>query len=233
MLPNEKAQSLIQFNPCLLLRVRYISTRKRVGSSPLHPELRRLFCFHGDLQRCDAKRPCTPCVESGMSEECVYGRDPVLQRVAQKSKPTDTLRSPHSHKSELSPSSSSQWTSKDLSPSNQSLPPSDTSSSTSSYPNSTLSRVSPREPNTPREGSMSGVVLFRKAVPKPRSRTLVVLPSISIHPFVWLPSIPRGLQLPLSFIDPEVLRISDATSSELNLSLYVFSPGCHATHCVC
>ena len=212
-----------------------------MGSSPLHPELWRLFSFDGDLQRCDAKRPCTPCAESGRSEECVYGRDPVLQRVAQKSKPADTLRFPHSYKSELSPSSSSQWTSKDLSPFNQSLAPSDTSSSTSSYPNSTLSRVSSREPITPRgpgprtpgEEYMSGVVLFRKSAPKPRNRTFVALPSISIHPFVWLPSIPRGLQLPLPFIDPEVLRVSDTTPSELNLSLYVFSPRYHATHCVC
>ena len=220
MLSNEKKQSLIQSIPCLLLCARCISTRKRVSSSVLPPYPRRLFSFDGGLQRCDAKRPCTLCLENGRSEECIYGRDPVLQRVAQKSRPAGT--------------------SEDISLFNQSLPPSDISGSASSYPNSTLSCVSSGEYDTPgefgshipREGSMSEVVLFREATLKPRDRTFATPSSFSVHSFVRRPSIPRGPQIPLSFVDPELLRVSDATPSELNLSLYVFPPGCHS-HTLC
>ena len=204
-----------------------------MGSSPFPPEPRRLSCFDGDLQRCDAKRPCTPCAESGRSEECVSGRDTVLQRLAQKSRPAGTALSPPSYKSELSRSSLSQWTSKELSLFNQSPTPSDTSGSASSYPDSTLSCVSSGEPDTPgefgpqipREGFVSEVVLFREAPTKPRDYTFAIASSFSIHPFVQLHSIPRELQIPLSFINPELLRVSDATPSELNLSLYVC---CHS-----
>jgi hypothetical protein len=215
-----KRQSLIQSIPCLLLRARCVSTRKRASSSRLPPDPRRLFCFDGGLQRCDAKRPCTLCLENGRSEECIYGRDPVLQRVAQKSRPAGT--------------------SEDISLFNQSLPPSDISGSASSYPNPTLPCVSSREydtpgefgSHTPRERFMSEVVLYREATPKPRDRIFATPSSFSIHPFVRLPSIPRGPQIPLSFIDPELLRVSDATPSELNLSLYVFPLGVTATRYV-
>ena len=168
----------------------------------------------------------------------MYGRDPVLQHMAQKSKPTGTIRSPPSYKSELRPSPLSQWTSKGLSPSNQSLAPSNTSSPTSSHPNLTLSRVSSGEldnpgelgPRTPREGSVSEIVLYRETAPKHRKCTFAAAFSFSIHPFVRLSSIPRALQIPLSFIDPELLRVSDATPSELNLSLYVFPPKVSQSH---
>ena len=163
----------------------------------------------------------------------MYGQGPVLGRVTQKSKATDTFRSP--------PSLLSRWTDEDLSLFNQSLTPSDTGSPASSSTNSTLSHISSREldipgdfgTHIPGEASMSEVVHFREAALKSYDRTFATASSFSIHPFVQPPSIPRGLQLPLSFIDPEVLRVSDTTPSELNLSLYVFSPGDHATHCVC
>jgi hypothetical protein len=178
------------------------------------------------------KRPCTPCAESGRSEECLYGRGSALQRVAQKSRPAGTALSPPSYKSELSRSSLSRWTSKDLSLFNRSLTPSDTGGSVSSYSDSTLSCISSGEPATPgefgpqilSEGFMSEVVLFREAPTKPRDYTFATAASFSIHPFIRLHSIPRELQIPLSFINPELLRVSDATPSELNLSLYVFSP---------
>ena len=203
------------------------------------PDLRCLFCFDGYLQRCDAKRPCSLCIENGRSEECVYGQGPV-RRVARKSKPTGTFRSPPLYKSGLNLSSLSRWTSEDLSLFIHSLTPSDTSSSASSFTSSTLSRVSSRELDNPDEfgnhipgdGSMSEVVLFREAASKPCDRTFATASSFSIHPFVRPPSIPRGLRIPLSFIDPELLRVSDATPSEMNLSLYVFSLSRHS-HTLC
>jgi hypothetical protein len=170
----------------------------------------------------------------------VYGQSPVLRRMAQKSKPVGTSRSPPSYESGLSPSSLSRWTNEDLSLFNRSFAPSDTSSSTSSSTDSTPSRVSSRELDTPGEfgthipgdGSMSEVVLFREAAPKPRGYTVATGSSLFVHPSVRPPSIPRGPQIPLSFIDPELLRVSDATSSELNLSLYVFSLS-HHSHALC
>ena len=209
-----------------------------MGSSPLTPVPRRLFCSDGDVQRCDAKRPCTPCLENKRSEECVYKGGPPVQHEARNSRPTGTIRSPPLDKSESSPSSPSfsQLTSEDLSLFSQSLAPSYTSGPTFSSTNSTPSRISSgkrRVPEyetpgefgsrAPREGSMSEVVLYREAPPIPRNRTFATASPIFIHPFVRLPSVPRGPQIPLSFIDPELLRVSDTTPSELDLSLYVFS----------
>ena len=75
---------------------------------------------------------------------------------------------------------------------------------------------------------MSEVVLFRETAHEPNDRAFVVVPPLSIHPFSRPPSIPPGLQIPLSLLDPELLQISDTTPSELNLSLYAFSPSCHS-----
>jgi hypothetical protein len=165
----------------------------------------------------------------------------MLKRVAQKSRATSTTRSPPSHESESSPCNSSfsrltTWTSEDLSLFSLSLAPSSTGYPTSSSTNSTPSPVSPGEypvlepetigefgPRIPREGSASELVLFREATPKPHDHTLAVVSPFSIHPFVRLPSIPRGVQAPLSLLDPEFLQASDRTSSELDLSLYAFS----------
>ena len=219
-----------------------------MSSSPLTPDLRRLFGFYGDVQRCDAKRPCTPCVENG-KPECVYDQSHLLQRGAKKSRPTGTTRSPPSDYSELSPcgSSFSQLTSEDLSIFNQTLVLSDTSgsSSSSSSTNSTPSPVSPRAcripesrptsefgPRTPREGSVSEVVLFGEAVPEPHNYTFAAASFFPSHSFVRFPPIFRGLQIPLSLLDPELLRVSDATPSEMNLSLYVFSISRHS-HTLC
>ena len=71
---------------------------------------------------------------------------------------------------------------------------------------------------------MSEIVLFQEAAPQSRGDPSTAASPFSIRPFVRLPSIPRGLQTTLSFplLDPEFLRVSDRTSSELDLSLYAF-----------
>ena len=192
------------------------------------------------MQRCDAKRPCTPCLENGRLE-CVYEQGHLLQRVARNFRVTGTIRSPLSHESELSPCNSSfsrltTWSSEDLSLFSQSLTPSSAGCPTSSSAGSTPSPVSPGEhlvlepetigefgPRIPWEGSTSEIVLFREAIPRPRDHTFAVAPSFFIHPFVQPPSIPRGLQAPLSLLDPKFLQVSDTTTSELDLSLYASS----------
>jgi hypothetical protein len=191
------------------------------------------MCFDGDLQKCDAKRPCTPCVENGRSQ-CAYEEGPLLHRAARRSRSTGVIQSPSSYTDESSPISSfSRLTSEDRFLLSQSLYPSDTIHPTSFSTNSTPSHVSPEEqrvpqsdefePCIPGEG-LSEVVLFRETAHEPNDHTFVVAPPLSIHPFARPPSIPPGLQIPLSLLDPELLQISDTTPSELNLSLYAFSP---------
>jgi hypothetical protein len=201
----------------------------------LLPRFRRLFCFDGDLQKCDAKRPCTACLENGRSQ-CVYEERPPLQRVAKKARPIDTIRSPPSYKDKFSLGSSlSRLTSEERSLFDQSLDPSDARGSTSSSTNSTPSFVSPGKhptpeietagefgPRTPREGSMSEIVIFREAAPKPHDHAYAAESSFSIHLSIRLPSIPRGPRVPPSLLGPELLQVSDTTSSELDLSLYAF-----------
>ena len=67
-------------------------------------------------------------------------------------------------------------------------------------------------------------MLFRETSPKFRDRTFAAAPSFSIHTSLRFTSIPRGLQIPFSFLDPELFRVSDAALPELDLSLYAVSP---------
>ena len=171
----------------------------------------------------------------------MYEQSPLLRRGVDKSRPTDTVQSP-SYESESSPSFSLlRLTSEDRSLFFEALDSSDTGGSTSSSTNSTPSHVSPGEhstpeletagefrPRTPREGPMSEIVLFREAAPKLRDCTFPPVSSFSIHQFVQLPSIPRGLHIPL---DPELFQVSDTTSSELDLSLYAFHQVVVDTRC--
>ena len=151
-------------------------------------------------------------------------------------RPTGTKRSFPSHKHEPgSHGSSFSWlvmTNKDFSTSDRSLASFDVSNSTPFPTNSSPppdERCAPKSETpggfgsrTPRE-SPSEIVLFRGASPKFRDLTFATIPSFSIHPSLGTPSIPRGLPIPLSFLDPELLRVSDAGSPELDLSLCVVS----------
>ena len=166
----------------------------------------------------------------------MYEQSPPLQLVDKKFRPADTIRPPPSSKGDLSPSSSL-WrlTSEDLFLFNQPLDPPDTIGFTFSSTNSPPTPISPREhpasgpetvgeigPHTPRGGSMSEIVQFRAVAFKSHGHAFAAVSPFSIHPFVRLLSIPRGLQLPLPPLDPEFLQVSEGTSSELDLSLYAF-----------
>ena len=153
-------------------------------------------------------------------------------------RPTGTKRSFPLHETEPgSHGSSFSWlimTNEDFSTSDRSLASFDGSTST---PFSTHSNPPPDQhlvPEsemhgesgcwTPREGSTSEIVLFREGSPRLGNYTFDGMSSFSIHPSLRFASIPRGLQIPLSFLDPELLRVSDAALPELDLSLYVVSP---------
>jgi hypothetical protein len=69
---------------------------------------------------------------------------------------------------------------------------------------------------------MSEIVIFREAAPKPHDHAYAAESSFSIHLSIRLPSIPRGPRVPPSLLGPELLQVSDTTSSELDLSLYAF-----------
>jgi hypothetical protein len=79
---------------------------------------------------------------------------------------------------------------------------------------------------------MSEIVVSQRAAPKLRNCTFAAASAFSIHQLFPLPSIPHGLQIPLSPLDPELLQVSDTTASELDLSLYAFPHVIAATRCV-
>jgi len=81
--------------------------------TPLAKDLRRLFQWDGDVQRCDAKHPCTPCTDLGEGSECVYERSPATQRTWKKL-PAAVQPILFSFKSEPSPCDlSSSWVTRD------------------------------------------------------------------------------------------------------------------------
>jgi hypothetical protein len=48
--------------------------------TPLEKDLQHLFQCVGDVQKCDAKHPCTPCIGLGEGSDCVYERSLATQR---------------------------------------------------------------------------------------------------------------------------------------------------------
>ena len=152
-------------------------------------------------------------------------------------KPPAAAHSPlHSFKVKPSLCSSLPSSSNDSSLSAPCTPSSDISGSALSLMYSNSSNVSPKEshfpgsdaldrfePPAPQETSISEMILvpFRKESPK--THQPVTISAFSLLPSLQLPSaIPRPLHTPLSFLDPERLQISDATSSELDFTLCEF-----------
>ena len=152
-------------------------------------------------------------------------------------RPTGTIRPFPPYKPEpRSHGSSFSWlimTNEDFSTSDRSLASFDCSTSTPSSINSNPppnQRLVPESEAhgesgrwTPTKGSTSEIVLFREGSPRLGNYTFDGMSSFSIHPSLRFTSIPRGLQMPLPFLDPELLRVSDAALPELDLSLYVVS----------
>ena len=175
---------------------------------------RRLTSSH---QRCDAKRPCTTCVNGDKADECIYGRQrsrliPTIQTSAKGFSwppigplPTLLLTWPDSSESASLPSS--------LAPCERPSPP------TARPP----WELSPRIYNQigPRPSSDVSVVQstcgITERVPRLTGSSFTILPSIHFH------TIPRPLRIPLSLVPPEYTQVSSVTESELDMTLCVFS----------
>jgi len=196
--------------------------------------MQRLFEWDGDVQRCDAKHPCTPCIDLGGGSECVYERNLETQRTWKKL-PAAAQPFIFSFESEPSPCDSSPWVISD----NHSLPipdnaPSGANNSVfSSCPNSSNASqkqssspdsgvLDEFEPPVPQERSNPGMQLvpFRGESPKPHQPATTS--TFSFLPSLRFASIPRPFHTPLSILNPECFQVSDTTSSELDLSLCEF-----------
>ena len=213
------------------LPARHISKRKRV--SLLYPlasatDPGRLFDCDDDVQRCDAKQPCTPCSKDEGSD-CVYEQRQIKQRT--RKKPPATARAlPFSSKNERTPRRlpSPRMNSVSLSPPDMALSDTDSSllSNLSNVPTkpshlSDFDALDKFEPPAPRER----VILEMKLVPfqkYPKPHQPATIPTFSVIPSLRLLSIPRPLHTSLQFLGPEHFQISDTTSSELDLTLCVF-----------
>lgn len=162
-------------------------------------DLRCLLRCDDDAQRCDAKQPCTPCFNGGKSD-CVY----VKTRIREES-PTTAQVHPFSSKGERNPHRSPL-----------------TNNQVSSLPS--LGIVSPGfEPLAPWEGSIPELKLVSIQEEPPRPVPPAATPTPSVLPSLRFLSIPRQLHTPLSFLGPEHFQVSDTTSSELDMALWVLS----------
>ena len=160
-------------------------------------------------QKCDAKHPCTTCVDRDRIAECQYGRCRSIRDA-----PLSPARSPprditHPALSDSSEPSSSHFLSPDL------------RKRSSAPPKQLEWKPAPR-------------VLY-KVVPDPSSNASVVenAPGSTGHPpcpavssFTVLPSvhfqtIPRPLQIPLSVICPEYMQVSSVAGDDQGMILYV------------
>jgi len=160
----------------------------------------------------------------------VYEQSPVTKRIREKL-PLAVQPFLFSFNSEPSPSnSSSTWADNE----DASFFASDVGSSALSSTDTNSSHVSPAassssesdpsgesDPPTPQDRSNSDMELapFRKESPQPHQPEPTATSTLSFLPSMRIPSIPRPLDIPLSSTSPEHFRVSDTTSSELDMSL--------------
>ena len=185
------------------------------------------------MQRCDAKHPCTPCSKDGRSD-CVY--ESRVTRRTHKKLPAAAQSLLVSFKVKPRLYSSLSLNNNDSSLSAPRTPFSDINSSALSLTYSKPSHASPKEPNfpgsdevdrfephAPQEGSVSEMKLAPFREESPKSHQAITISTFSTHYLQFLSAIPRQLNTSLSFLDPEHLQISDATSSELDYKLCAFA----------
>ena len=171
---------------------------------PSVTDLRCLLRCDDDAQKCDAKQPCTPCSNGGRSD-CVYEQSRVKPRTREEP-PAPAEVHPFSSKDEKDPCRSpSPWV----------------NSQVSSLPAPSIAPPE-SEPPAPREGTIPKLKLV--PIQEPHRRLLpAVTPTPSVLPPLRLLTIPRRLHTSLSFLGPERFQVSDTTSSELDMALWVHS----------
>ena len=181
------------------------------------------------LQRCDALRPCTTCVNAGGGSGCFYDEMRTSHHVI-RPLPSTAHSFPFLDGSEPGPpnaGSFSQWSlgedavdlgrQTDLLDSSDSpytdpvarddLPATTKVTSTSHESRDSRLIISGRTENDVRSGP-------RPPPPFTNSRYFVL-------PSLLLPIVPRPLHMPLSFFPPENFQVAEATSGSLEMALYV------------
>lgn len=210
----------------LYLLARQLSKRKRV--SPPYPLVTDLSACDDDVQRCDAKRPCTPCSKDGGSD-CVYEQSQIKKGTCKKS-PTIARALPFSSKIERTLYRLPSLRVNGASLSAPDIAPSDAGSymlsnlsnvPTTSSHLSDFDMLDKLEPLAPRER----VILEMELVPfqkYPKPCLPATIPTLSVLPSLRFLSIPRPLHTSLHLLGPEHFQISDTASSELDLALCAF-----------
>lgn len=160
---------------------------------------------HSVHKKCDAKQPCTTCVNKNRSASCKYEKPGPNDDVPPKSQ---TL------------------------PQGDALPASSNPSEPGS--SQSLSLDSDKRSSVTLEQFERGPLplVLNKAVLVPSSGASVAekildvtqcLPRFTVLPSINFRAIPRPLWMPLSFVHPEHVQVSFAAGSDMDMSLYVFS----------
>ena len=165
-------------------------------------------------QKCDAKRPCTRCVQAESTSECVY--DNIIRSL------------PHSIVAE-GPTQLSALTFKNLLtddtfadlllPAEPDLSP--LTSDVTQVATYELATLQTFEAVQVLRGYSSELVPFRRIPPK-RHPSPDTNPSISIISSFLPPTIPPELQIPLLFLGEERLQVSDADTTGIDMRWCVF-----------
>ena len=180
-------------------------------------ETRRLISPH---QKCDAKQPCTTCVNRDGGAECTY-------ELRQQPHPAGTFQTSFAYTSPGPPTGTPPGgllltfpsSRESASPIPLSLPPCERPSTLTVE----LSReLSPRIHNEVMEGPTSNVSVAQEihgameCIPPLTGSSFTILPSIHFQ------TIPRPLRVPLSFFPPEHIQVSSTARNDLDMTLCVF-----------
>jgi hypothetical protein len=195
-------------------------------------------------QKCDAKRPCSTCVDTNKAEECIYDRPRIVHHPqTRKILPATANALSLVFASETGPQSSSASSPKTLVTKEgdpTSRPESQPSSFTPSGPSGSTIGVesasfelpappfeetpiapdfeNPLPPRDPPDASSSELVLWGST---PKQHPYDSHSTLSFISSLRFPKIPPALHVPLSFLGEPNIQISHTTTGELELTLWV------------
>lgn len=201
------------------LRVAHQSEETGEPSTPWQKNPQFLSHRSYGVQKCDAKQPCTTCIQLDGGLGCVYERRRAAQRVPDKIS-TDIQPFLSSFECETNPCDSSPPAPDIFSPEASSLVTSSTCPTLSSASPGKSHRSDSDPPDrytAPQKKSSPETQLApsRKGPPKPHRPDII--PTFSFLPSLHLPSVPRLLDVSFPLMNPECFQISDTTPSESDL----------------
>ena len=173
---------------------------------------------HSEHKRCDAKQPCTTCVNKNRGATCKYVRSASKNNLSPSKRPTSTPKGVFLARSNFNAFDSSHPLSLDF----HERPPTQPEHFGREPPPPIHEKIVP-VPSSDASDTVKTLSVMR-CPPRPIKSSFSILPSINFQ------TPPRPLQIPLSLIPPERVQVSWVSGGDLDMTLYVFPRRCRKSY---